>query len=139
MRIGNYELKLEKRVTLSGWGAALLSILAILFALLLFSLLFLLADINPLAAYQAIFSYAFANPFGLPLAINRFIFLLLCTSAFIIPFKAGLWNIGMSGQLFAGALSAFAVVVAFGGKKFANPYRSAERRVGKEGRARRSP
>ncbi len=116
MRIGSYELKLEKRVTLSGWQAASISILAIIFALALFSIIFILAGINPLSAYQEIFSYAFANPYGLPLTINRFIFLLLCTCAFIIPFRAGLWNIGMTGQLYAGALGAFAVLFAFGGK-----------------------
>ena len=116
MRIGSYELKLEKRLTLAGWEAAIISILAIIFALALFSFIFILADINPLLAYREIFSYAFANPYGLPLTINRFIFLVLCTSAFIIPFRAGLWNIGMPGQLYAGALGAFAVLFAFGGK-----------------------
>jgi len=116
MRIGSFELKLEKRVTLSSWQAASISILAIIFALALFSFIFILTGINPLTAYQEIFSYAFANPYGLPLTINRFIFLLLCTCAFIIPFRAGLWNIGMTGQLYAGALGAFAVLFAFGGK-----------------------
>ena len=118
MRIGRYELKLEKRVTLTGWEAARISILAIIFALALFSFIFILAGINPLVAYREIFSYAFANPFGLPLAINRFIFLLLCTCAFIIPFRAGLWNIGMTGQFYAGALGTFAVLYAFGGSDF---------------------
>jgi len=118
MRISNYELKLEKRLTLSGLEAGLISILAIIFALALFSLLFLLAKINPLFAYKEIFSYAFANPFGLPLSINRSIFLLLCTSAFIIPYKAGLWNIGMAGQVYAGSIGVFAIVVAFGGKQY---------------------
>jgi ABC-type uncharacterized transport system permease subunit len=118
MRIGSYELKLEKRLTLMGWQAAIISILAIVFALALFSFIFILAGINPLLAYREIFSYAFANPYGLPLTINRFIFLLLCTSAFIIPFRAGLWNIGMPGQLYAGALGAFAVLFAFGVKEF---------------------
>jgi ABC-type uncharacterized transport system permease subunit len=116
MRIGSYELKIEKGLTLTGWGAAIISILAIIFALALFSTIFILAGINPLSAYQEIFSYAFVSPYGLPLTINRFIFLLLCTSAFIIPFRAGLWNIGMTGQLYAGALGAFAVLFAFGGK-----------------------
>jgi simple sugar transport system permease protein len=116
MRIGSYIIKLEKRLTLSEWEAAFISIMAILFALLLFSLLFFLAGINPLSAYQEIFSYAFANPYGLPLTINRSIFLLLCTCAFIIPFRAGLWNIGMTGQLYMGTLGAYAVVYAFGGK-----------------------
>lgn len=116
MRIGSYELRLEKRLTLTGWEAAIISILAIIFALALFSIIFILDGINPLFAYQEIFSYAFANPFGLPLTINRFIFLLLCTSAFIIPFRAGLWNIGMTGQLYFGALGTFAVLFALGGK-----------------------
>ena len=118
MRIGSYGLKLEKRLTLTGWEAAIISILAIIFALALFSFIFILAEINPLFAYQEIFSYAFVNPYGLPLTINRFIFLLLCTSAFIIPFRAGLWNIGMPGQLYVGALGAFAVLLAFGVKEF---------------------
>jgi simple sugar transport system permease protein len=116
MRIGSYELKLEKRVTLSSWQAASISILAIIFALALFSIIFILAGINPLTAYREIFSFAFMNPYGLPPTINRFIFLLFCTYAFIIPFRAGLWNIGMTGQLYAGALGAFAVLFAFGGK-----------------------
>ena len=116
MRIGHHQIKLEKRLALAGWQAAIISILAILFALALFSLVFLLDDVDPWVAYREIFEYAFANPFGLPLTINRFVFLLFCTIAFIIPFRAGLWNIGMTGQLYAGALGAFAIVFAFGGK-----------------------
>ena len=120
MRIGSYELKLEKRLTLTGWKAAIISVLAIIFALALFSIVFILAEGNPLMVYKEIFSYAFANPFGLPLTINRFIFLSLCTSAFIIASRAGLWNIGMTGQFYAGALAAFAVPFAFGGKGFSS-------------------
>jgi ABC-type uncharacterized transport system permease subunit len=118
MRMGGYEFKLEKRLRVSGWEAVVIPLLAIIFALALFSFVFILDDINPLSAYRQIFSYAFANPNGLSLTINRFIFLLLCTSAFIIPFRAGLWNIGMTGQLYAGALGAFAIPLAFGAKEF---------------------
>jgi simple sugar transport system permease protein len=120
MSIGRYEFKLEKRSALSSWKAASISILAIVFALVLFSIIFILAGINPLPAYQKIFAFAFANPNGLPLTVNRFIFLLLCTYAFIIPFRAGLWNIGMTGQLYMGALGAFAVLFAFGAKQSPN-------------------
>jgi len=116
MSTGKHRLKFEKRVTFAGWQAALISGLAIAFALALFSLIFILARINPLTAYQKMLAYAFTNRYGLPLTINRFIFLLLCTYAFIIPFRAGLWNIGMTGQFYVGALSTFAVVFAFGGK-----------------------
>ncbi len=118
MRIGSHELKLERRVSLSGWQAAGISILAILVALAIFSIIFILAGINPLTAYVEIFSYAFANPFGLPLTMNRFIFILLCTYAFIIPYTAGLWNIGMAGQLYAGSLGVYAVLLALGVKEF---------------------
>jgi ABC-type uncharacterized transport system permease subunit len=122
MNIGVYEIKLEKRLTTTGWQAATMSILAIVVALLLFSVLFVLAGVNPLAAYQEIFSYAFTNRFGLPLTINRFIFLLLSTYAFIIPYRAGLWNIGMAGQFYAGAMSVYAVLLAFGVKGSLNEY-----------------
>jgi simple sugar transport system permease protein len=117
MKLGQYRLKVERRATLPGWQAALISSLAILAALLLFSIIFVLAGVNPLVAYREILAYAFANPFGLPITINRFIFLLLCTYAFIIPYQAGLWNIGMTGQLYVGTLCAFAVVLAFGGRQ----------------------
>ena len=125
MKLGNYEVKLVKRVTLRGWEATLISIFAILFALLVFSYIFIRAGVNPVTGYREIFSYAFISSFGLPLTINRFIFLLLCTCAFIIPMRAGLWNIGMAGQLYAGALAAFGVAYAFGAKTSQNAVLSA--------------
>ncbi len=114
MTIGRNTFKLEKRITLTNWQAALISINAIIVALFIFGFIFLFAGISPLVAYREIFSYAFANPFGVPLTLNRFIFLLLCTYAFIVPYRAGLWNIGMSGQLYAGALAVYSVLFLLG-------------------------
>jgi len=119
LKIGNYKIGLEKRISLSGWQAASISILAIIVALILFSVIFILAGVNPFEAYREMFSYAFLNPFGLPLTMSRFIFLLLCTYAFIIPFKAGLWNIGMTGQLYAGSLAVYGLLLALGADKSA--------------------
>lgn len=119
MTIGDYKIRLQKRLTLSGWQAAMISILAIVVALALFSVIFILAGVNPFLAYREIFSYAFFNPFGLPLTMNRFVFLLLCTYAFIIPYRAGLWNIGMTGQLYAGSLAVYGVLLALGADKSA--------------------
>ncbi|MFQ5435945.1 MAG: ABC transporter permease [Anaerolineae bacterium] len=118
MRAGRYQLKLEKRIAVTPSQAVINALLAILMALFLFGFIFVLAGINPLSAYQEIFSYAFFNQFGLPLTISRFIFLLLCTYAFIIPFRAGLWNIGMTGQLYVGTLSAYAILFVFGVNDF---------------------
>ncbi len=125
MKIGQYSIKLKKRVTLSSFQAASISILAIIVALFIFSLIFILADLNPLEAYREIFSFSFFNRFGLPSTINRFIFLLFCTYAFIIPYRAGLWNIGMTGQLYAGSLAVYAVLLLFGVNKFNTTYPSA--------------
>ena len=121
MKIGDYQFKLVKRSVLKPWQAVVNAVLAILAALFLFGFIFVLAGISPVEAYQEIFSYAFFNQFGLPLTINRFIFLLLCTYAFIIPFRAGLWNIGMTGQLYVGALTAYAIFFAFGVNKLNTP------------------
>lgn len=122
MRIGSYRLKLEKRTTLTPWQAVVNAILAIVVALFLFGFIFIFAEISPLTAYKEIFSYAFFNQFGLPLTMSRFIFLLLCTYAFVIPYRAGLWNIGMTGQLYAGALTAFGVLYIFGVNEFNATY-----------------
>ncbi len=122
MTIGRYQLKLVKRAVLRPWQAVVNALLAILAALFLFGFIFILADVSPITAYQEIFSYAFFNEFGLPLTMSRFIFLLLCTYAFIIPMRAGLWNIGMTGQLYVGALTAYAIFMAFGANKINAPH-----------------
>jgi len=116
MTLASYQFKLRRRATLPGWEAMLFSLLAVLVGLALFSVIFLLADVNPLDAYNEIFKYAFFNASGLPLTLNRFIFLALASYAFIIPFRATLWNIGMPGQLYFGALATYGVVYALGGK-----------------------
>jgi simple sugar transport system permease protein len=116
MTLGGYELRLQRRAALPGWKAALFSVLALLFGLALFSIIFLQAGQNPLEIYKQLVNYAFFNPYGLHLTINRFIFLALASYAFIIPAQAGVWNIGMPGQLYMGALGAFGVVYLMGGK-----------------------
>ncbi|HID34067.1 MAG TPA: ABC transporter permease, partial [Anaerolineae bacterium] len=116
MTIAGYRIRLQRRTNLLGWKAALFSILAILFGLLLFSLIFLQAGQSPREVYKQIFGYAFFNSYGLRLTINRFIFLAFASFAFIIPYRAGLWNIGMPGQLYLGTLAAFGVVYLLGGK-----------------------
>ncbi len=110
MTVGSYTFKLEKRLSLRGWQATIISVSAIVVALFLFGFIFLFAGVQPGVAYREIFAYAFATPFGVPPTIARFIFLLLASYAFVVPYRAGLWNIGMPGQLYAGALAAYGVL-----------------------------
>ncbi len=121
MRLGGYEVKLEKKVRVTIVEATTISLLAILIGLALVGLIFLQAGVSPVKGFRAIFSYGFANPFGLPLTINRSVFILLCTCAFIVPMKAGLWNIGTAGQLYGGALGTFGVALALGARESQAP------------------
>ena len=63
MRIGGYELKLEKRVAISGWKAAGISILAIFVALALFSVIFIQAGDQSLRGLPGDLYIRFCHPF----------------------------------------------------------------------------
>ncbi|MGH2348709.1 MAG: ABC transporter permease [bacterium] len=109
MRLGRYELTAEPRPAPGPLYAVLTALVAIVLALGFSSVLFLAADTDPISAYRAVFSYAFFNSRGIVATVQRSIYLLLCTYAFLVPLRAGLWNIGLPGQVFAGALAAFTV------------------------------
>jgi len=112
MRIGSYELKLERRLTLTSIDIVKISISSIVTAFAAFSILFLQGGVNPLFAYKEIFSYAFGTEHGLLLTLYKTIFIVLVTLAFILPQKAGLWNIGLPGQLYLGTVGAFGIAYA---------------------------
>jgi simple sugar transport system permease protein len=115
VRLGRHEVTLEPRQALPSAYTVLIAVGAILVALGLSSFLFVSADASVLSAYRSIFRYAFLNPLGLTATIQRAIYLLFSTFAFLVPLRAGLWNIGLPGQVFAGALAAFAVPFVLGG------------------------
>jgi ABC-type uncharacterized transport system permease subunit len=121
VRLWRHELMLERRPVLPAAYAVLVPILAITVALLFSSLLFLPAGADLLSAYRVLFSYAFLNPPGLVATMHRAIYLLFCTFAFLVPLRAGLWNIGLPGQMYAGALAAFTVPYVLGARDLQTP------------------
>jgi len=102
VRLGRYELTLEPRPAVSAVYTVLTAVVAILLALALSSFLFLSADVSLLGAYRAVFSYAFFNPRGILATVQRAIYLLFCTYAFLVPLRAGLWNIGLPARSLPG-------------------------------------
>ncbi|HXF81663.1 MAG TPA: ABC transporter permease [bacterium] len=114
MRIGPYAVTLEERTSLPAGYSVLTAVAAIVLALGLASVLFRSPEASLPDAYRAMFTYAFANPHGLSATGQRAIFLLFCTYAFLVPLRAGLWNIGLPGQVYAGGLAAFAVPALLG-------------------------
>ncbi|MEM2066024.1 MAG: ABC transporter permease [Candidatus Caldarchaeum sp.] len=107
------KIKLERIVIISQWRAIRISVYSIASAFLIFSLVLFYEGADPLQAFQNMFSFAFDPKLGLSLTIHRAIFIMFCTMAFIVPLRAGLWNIGMEGQFYMGTIGAFFIAYTF--------------------------
>ena len=84
-------------------------LLAILFALLVGAVVILALGQDPLQAYGELFFSNFRAPHGMAGLVAQFIPLAVLSSAVIVSFRAGFFNIGGEGQLYVGAfLGAFA-------------------------------
>jgi len=74
------------------------------------SLILLATGASPLQAFAAMFSGAFGNVRSVADVATAMVPLLLSSAGMLITFAAGLWNIGVEGQIVAGALGATWVV-----------------------------
>src|SRR5690606_4581231 len=81
-------------------------ILPILASLLITALLVLAVGSDPREVFEAIWQGAFRNSNAFAGVVNFWIPLALCSMGLIITFPAGLWNIGVEGQMAMGALFA---------------------------------
>ena len=82
----------------------LLAASPVLLALFFSTVMLLLAGANPLEAYGNILSGAFESTRKLADVAVAAVPLLLCAAGMLITFAAGMWNIGVEGQMVAGAL-----------------------------------
>lgn len=79
---------------------------ALLLALLITMLILLAAGAPPFKAYASIFNGAFGSQNNLVAVLITWSPLLLTTAGVLITFSAGLWNIGVEGQMTLGAIFA---------------------------------
>lgn len=105
---------LFKRLQLERVIDALLPLIAVIGALLVGAVVLVLLDTNPVEAYTAMFSGAFANKNGLADTMVKAIPLLLVGLGIVIAFRANVINIGAEGQLIVGALLATYLAVELG-------------------------
>jgi simple sugar transport system permease protein len=89
----------------------------VLLSILATTLLLLLVGGDPLATYSALFDGAVGTSERLFSTLAFWVPLLLCASGLLVTFTAGLWNIGVEGQMIMGALGASWVAL-----KIAAPY-----------------
>jgi general nucleoside transport system permease protein len=79
---------------------------ALLLALLIATLILLSVGASPLKAFTSIFNGAFGTTRNIIAVLITWSPLLLTTAGVLITFSAGLWNIGMEGQMTLGAIFA---------------------------------
>lgn len=73
----------------------------------LFSATLLVFGYNPVLSLETIATGSFATVFDVSETLVQTTPLLLCALAFLVPFKARFYNIGVEGQLYFGALTAY--------------------------------
>ena len=112
-------MRFEKRTDVSPAALVIAPIGAVAFTLLVSSLLVLWAGAPVGPTWAALLRGGFGSVFALTETLTRATPLILTGLAVTVAFKARLFNIGAEGQLYAGALAAFAVGGLHGGTGFA--------------------
>ncbi len=92
-----------------GFVSVLISILAIVLALLIGAILIAIAGINPWEAYGYLLKGSFGNRYGFGETLTRFVPLLLASLSFAVAHKSGFFNVGAEGQIYIGAIGALMV------------------------------
>ncbi len=98
-----------ERASAPVWMRPLIPVFAVIFTFLITSILVVLVDANPLAAYY----YFLVDPLSSRVSAIEVLVkstpLLLTGAAVTFAFIGGFWNIGAEGQLYAGATAATAI------------------------------
>lgn len=91
------------------------SSLILIFSLVLcsVSLILIITGVNPLTAYTLLFQGSIGSPTHIGHVLKTFIPLTLCSIGLVYTYRIELWNIGIEGQIIAGALCGTAVFRCF--------------------------
>jgi simple sugar transport system permease protein len=76
------------------------------------SVLIIIVGYNPISLFGGVVSYALGTQAGLSEVLTYGGIYTLTALAFLIPGKAGIWNVGANGQIYLGGIAA-AIVVTF--------------------------
>jgi simple sugar transport system permease protein len=114
-------MRLERRAAPSALALALAPLAAVLFTLVVSSLLVLWAGAPVAPTWGLLLRGGFGSVFAWTETLTRATPLMLTGLAAAVAFRARLFNIGAEGQLYAGALAAVAVGGLHGGEGFGLP------------------
>ena len=97
----------------STWVNIGFQLLGILLAVLFTTIILLFAGAPPIQTFRLIISGAFSNTNGISNDLVVWVPLILATAGLLITFSAGLWNIGVEGQITLGAIFTTGVLRVF--------------------------
>lgn len=87
-------------------GRAVPSIIALVLGILAGSVLILITGYNPIQVFTAMVNGAFGTNAGQSYLLTYMATLILSAIAFLLPGKAGIWNVGAQGQIYFGGITA---------------------------------
>ncbi|WP_312642098.1 ABC transporter permease [Hydrogenoanaerobacterium sp.] len=90
-------------------------LLTIVVSMLIGAVIMLILGFNPLEAYFQLFKGAFVGKLNLGTTLQKFVPLLLTAMAFVISSRVGVFNVGVEGELYLGAMAAAWVGFTFKG------------------------
>jgi len=95
--------------------------IAVVLALVFTCLVILIIKANPFRVFEVIFSGAFSSTDAVTQVLQAWVPLVLASIGLMFTFTAGLWNIGMEGQIEIGAICAYGVIRLFMDSSTASP------------------
>jgi general nucleoside transport system permease protein len=95
---------MEEKKSHSRWINLGFQTLGIVAALVFTTIILLLTGAPPLKAFQQLFLGIFGSVNNLSNVLVSWMPLLICTAGLLVTFAAGLWNIGIEGQIIMGAI-----------------------------------
>lgn len=106
-----YKIKLDKKKRVGKRDEILITLYAIVIALILSGIFIAFNGVNPFQAFWKVLTSAFGSSYGISETIVKSIPLIFTGLSVAVALNSKIWNIGAEGQLFFGAVVATAFVI----------------------------
>lgn len=101
----NVDVELTARQEVPAWLVYGTPVFTVVAALLVSSIALVILGVDPVGAYVTMFVKPWTSQFGVSNVLEKSVPLILAGLAVYLPLRAGLWNIGATGQLYIGAIA----------------------------------
>jgi ABC-type uncharacterized transport system permease subunit len=108
------KIKITDRYNITAFRSFMTNVFSLFAGIVVISIIFLIAGVNPIFAISEIFSGSFGSLYGFKETITKAIPLILIGTGLTLAFRAKFWNIGAEGQLIMGAIFASWMGLNFG-------------------------